>query len=216
MLTRSPSAIQLAHLSDPIVKELAALGQVRNFPRNTIIITEGDVSDSVYVILSGRVRVYVSNAEGTEMILDSHGPGEYIGEIAFDSQPRSASVITIEPTVCSIISRADFRQAIVRNPDIALQLIATLISRTRSATDNVKRLALLDVYGRVVQLLIKQAVEHEGQLVVREKLTQQDIASRVGASRDMVSRVLKDLVSGGYISIAQKIITIHRTPPTRW
>ena len=211
-----PSALQLSGITDPLVRELASHGQVRSFAKNAVIINEGDDSNSVFVILSGRVKVYSSDASGREIVYDDYGTGEYVGEMSLDGQPRSASVMTLEPTVCSTLNRDEVRKAISANPDIAIQLISTLIARARYATASVRNLALLDVYGRVARLLLDLAEEKDGVLAIPERLTQQDIGDRVGASRDMVSRIFKDLVAGGYIRIDHKIITILRKPPERW
>ena len=213
-MTASEQAIN--EIGDPMVRELALRGQVRAFPKNAVIINEGDRGDSLYVILTGKVKVYVSDDDGREMILDIYGPGDYVGEMALDGRPRSASVMTLEPTTCSVVMRDELRNAISANPDIAMGLIATLIDRARIATDNVKNLALMDVYGRVARLLLSLAKEEGGKLVVPERMTQQDIADRVGASRDMISRIFKDLTIGGYVTIENRTITIHRKPPARW
>jgi CRP/FNR family cyclic AMP-dependent transcriptional regulator len=213
-MTASEQAIN--EIGDPMVRELAKRGQVRTFPKNAVIINEGDRGDSLYIILSGKVKVYVSDDDGREMILDIYGPGDYVGEMALDGRPRSASVMTQEPTSCSVVTRDELRSAISANPDIAMALIATLIDRARIATDNVKNLALMDVYGRVARLLLSLAKEDGGKLVVPERMTQQDIADRVGASRDMISRIFKDLTIGGYVTIENRTITIHRKPPARW
>ena len=207
----------IAAIGDPMVREIAARGQTRSFPKNAVIINEGDRGDSVFVILSGRVKVYVSDNDGREMILDLYGAGDYVGEMSLDGQPRSASVMTLEPTLCSVVTRDALREAIAKNPDVAMALIARLIERARIATDNVKNLALMDVYGRVARLLLSLAKEQaDGKLIVPDKMTQQDIADRVGASRDMISRIFKDLTVGGYVSVVDRVITINRKPPQRW
>ncbi len=211
-----PSSVQLAGISDPLVRELATHGQVRSFAKNAVIINESDDSNTLFVILTGKVKIYSSDDSGHEIIYDDHGPGEYVGEMAFDGKPRSASVMTLEPTTCSTLNRDEVRRAIANNPDIAMQIISTLIDRARIATASVRNLALLDVYGRVAGLLLDLAEEKDGVLVIPERLTQQDIGDRVGASRDMVSRIFKDLMAGGYIRIDHKIITILRKPPERW
>jgi CRP/FNR family cyclic AMP-dependent transcriptional regulator len=136
--------------------------------------------------------------------------------MAMDGNPRSASCMTLEPTTFSVVARDPIREAIRANPDFALDMIAKVIDRARLATDNVKHLALLDVYGRVARLLLNMAVETDGKLVIPDKLTQQEIAERVGASRDMVSRIFRDLTQGGYISVENRIITINKKPPARW
>jgi CRP/FNR family cyclic AMP-dependent transcriptional regulator len=204
-------------LADPLVRDLARGGQVRSMPRNSVFIHEGERGDSLFVILSGRAKVFVADADGREMVLDIHGPGDYVGEMALDGQPRAASVMAMEPTVCSVLTRDALRAAIVANPDLAMSLIFTLIERMRIATEKVRNLALMDVYGRVARLLLSLAVEQpDGKLVVPERLTQQDIADRVGASRDMVSRIFKDLTTGGYVTVVDRQITINRKPPARW
>src|SRR5687767_13256438 len=193
----TPSAQQLQGITDSFTRELASLGRVRTYPKNTVFITEGDSSDSVFVILSGRVKIFISDSEGHEMILDTQGPGEYVGEMALDGKPRSASVMTLEPSTFSVASREPVREHIRHNPDFALDMISRIIDRARIATSSVKDLALLDVYGRVARLLLTLAVEKEdGKLAIPEKLTQQEIAERVGASRDMVSRIFRDLTAG--------------------
>lgn len=212
----APSPAQVNAIPDAFVKKLASLGRLRTYPKNTVFITEGDSSDSVFVVLTGKVKVFVADTEGHEMILDTHGPGEYVGEMALDGNPRSASCMTLEPTTFSVVARDPIREAIRANPDFALDMIAKVIDRARLATDNVKHLALLDVYGRVARLLLNMAVETDGKLMIPDKLTQQEIAERVGASRDMVSRIFRDLTQGGYISVENRIITINKKPPARW
>jgi CRP/FNR family cyclic AMP-dependent transcriptional regulator len=213
----APSATQLQAIPDPFTRSLAALGRVRTYPKNTVFITEGDSSDSVFVVLSGRVKVFISDTEGHEMILDMQGAGEYVGEMALDGKPRSASVMTLEPTTFSVVGRDPVREAIRRNPDFALDMISRIIDRARIATNSVKDLALLDVYGRVARLLLNMAVEApDGKLQIPEKITQQEIAERVGASRDMVSRIFRDLTAGGYIKVENRIVTINKKPPARW
>ncbi|HEY2629157.1 MAG TPA: Crp/Fnr family transcriptional regulator [Usitatibacter sp.] len=216
MTGESPSAAQLLAIADPFVRELAALGRLRSYPKNTVFITEGDSSDSVFVVLSGRIKIFLSDTEGHEMILDTQGPGEYVGEMALDGNPRSASVMTMETTTFAVVSRDPIREAIRRNPDFALDMISKIIDRARLATNSVKDLALLDVYGRVARLLLNMAVERNGKLEIPEKLTQQEIAERVGASRDMVSRIFRDLTAGGYITVESRHITINKKPPARW
>jgi len=216
MTGESPSAAQLQAISDPFVRELASLGRVRGYPKNTVFITEGDSSDSVFVVLTGKVKVFISDTEGHEMILDTQGPGEYVGEMALDGKPRSASVMTLEPSTFAVIARDPIREAIRQNPDFALEMISKIIDRARVATNSVKDLALLDVYGRVARLLLNMAVEKEGKPLITEKLTQQEIAERVGASRDMVSRIFRDLTAGGYITVENRFITINKKPPARW
>jgi CRP/FNR family cyclic AMP-dependent transcriptional regulator len=203
-------------LHEGLLGRIAAHGGVKKFPANAVIISEGDTSDSLYIILSGRVRVYSANEEGKEVVIAVHGPGEYVGEMALDGGERSASVMTTEPTTCSVVTGANLRQFIADYPDFALHLIHRLIRRVRQATGDVKSLALQDVYGRVVRLLEQLAVPDGSGRVIRERLTQQDISERVGSSREMVARILKDLAKGQYIVVASGRITILRELPSAW
>ena len=204
-------------IADARVRELARRGQLRSMPRGTVFIHEGERGDSLYVILAGQVKVFVADDDGREMVLDIHEPGDYVGEMSLDGRPRAASVITMEPTVCSVLSREVLRSAIAADPDVAMHLISTLIGRARAATENVRNLALMDVYGRVARLLLSLAAEQpDGRLVVAEKLTQQEIADRVGASRDMIGKLLKDLVAGGYLLVEDRQITILKKLPPGW
>jgi CRP/FNR family cyclic AMP-dependent transcriptional regulator len=204
-------------LSGEELETVAKHAVTKTFPRNTIVVNEGDISNSLYVIISGKVKVYLSDEEGKEIVINTHGPGEYFGELAlFDNQTRSASVITAEKTCLSIISKGAFENSVDRHPQIALKVIRGLVRRLRGATENVKSLALMDVYGRVARLLLQLAEERDGVLSIEEKLTQQDIADRVGSSREMISRILKDLKIGGYIDVQDKQITISETLPERW
>lgn len=205
-----------APLAQDTLRAIAATGVVRQFPKNAVLINEGEHGDSLFIVLSGKVKVFASNEAGKEVVIDFHGPGEYVGEMSLDGSPRSASVMTVEPTTCALVSRAHFREFVLAHPDFALHLIEMLIRRVRHTTESVKSLALSDVYGRLVRLLLSLAIDRDGRLVVPEKLTQQDIAERVGASRDMISRLMKDLVGGGYLAIEDRTITVLRKPPPGW
>ena len=200
------------------LKVLEGHATIRTYPRNTVVITEEDEATSaLYVVLSGQVKVFLSNEEGREIVVNMQGAGEHFGELALiDSAPRSASVMTTQKTKLAAISKPDFRKMLADHPDIALSLIRDLTGRVRVLSTNVKNLALLDVYGRVAKTLLSLAREHEGKLIVEERLTQQDIANRVGASSEMVARIMKDLIIGNYISINHKRIEINEKLPDRY
>jgi CRP/FNR family cyclic AMP-dependent transcriptional regulator len=204
------------HLNKDELRALSAQGVVKSYPKNAVIVNEGDETDSFYIIVGGRVKVFVSDEEGREIVLATQGPGDYFGEMVLDGGPRSASVMTLEPSRFAVIPKERFKDFLHSHPGFSVHLVEKLIGRTRTLTENVKSLALLDVYGRVARLLLEIAVEENGRKIVPDKLTQQDIASRVGASREMISRIFKDLTAGGYISIDKKRITIHKKPPRHW
>jgi len=205
----------LLSLAEQHINTLAEHGTVKAYPKNAVIISEGDRSDSLYVILSGKVKVYLADEEGKEMVLNTQGPGEYFGEIILDEGPRSASVMTLEPSKFSIVTREQFNQFLAQSPEVTLELVRSLIHRVRELTKKVSELALLDVYGRVRGLLLELATNQDGKLVV-ERLTQQDMASRVGCAREMISRILKDLRTGGYIKDDGERIIIVKKPPPKW
>ncbi|HEX2334366.1 MAG TPA: Crp/Fnr family transcriptional regulator [Burkholderiales bacterium] len=203
-------------VSDADLRALAERAGLRTYPKQAIIVSEGDETDSLYVVLSGRVKIYLADEHGKELILAIKGPGQYFGEMVLDGEPRSASVMTLEPSQFAILSRADFRAFLVTHAEVALQLIHNLIRVARGLNHSVRNLAMLDVYGRVARILLDLAVERDGKLVIPERLTQKDIAARVGASREMINRILRDLTAGGYVSVQDGRITINKAPPARW
>lgn len=206
-----------AGLSETDRDAINKLAVTRSYAKNTMIMCEGDLSDSLYIVLSGKVKVFLSDEEGKEVTLNTQGPGEYFGELAMlDEAPRSASVVTIEETKLAAVSKAAFDECLENNPKIALTLIRGLARRLRELTENVRNLALMDVYGRVARTLLDLAEEQDGKQVINQKLTQREIASMVGASREMVSRILRDLSVGGYITIENRVITINERLPSGW
>jgi len=204
-------------LSGAALAEIEQHGSIMSYPKNAIVINQDDQTCSLYVILSGGVKVYISGQDGREAVLNHQGAGDYFGDLALiDRQPRVASVMTTEPSRFMVISREAFMACLSRNPEIAINLIKPMTLRMRMLAKNVSNLALLDVYGRVARVLLEQAKEQESGEMVTAQLTQQQIADMVGASRAMVSRILKDLKLGGYISIDKKRISIHQKLPLRW
>lgn len=197
--------------------KLSALQELcvsRSYPKNTVIINEGDQANAMYICTQGKVKVYVSDENGREFVLSSMGPNEYFGELSLlDDDTRSASVITTEKSTFSILHKDDFSKMILNNPEIGLVLLRNLASRIRKLTDNVKTLALQDVYGRIRKTLLDLSTEKNGETIIEEKLTQQDIANRIGSSREMVARILKDLGTGGYIEIEKKQFRLLKKLP---
>lgn len=201
--------------------EMAALNAVcvtRNYSKNTVIINEGDFADSLFLIESGRVKVYCSDKSGKEFIMNTMDAGEYFGELALlDDERRSASVRTTEKAVFTIIYKEEFNRLLDEYPNLARTLIRNLTRRVRVLTEKVKSLALQDVYGRVAKVLTSLATcSHDDKFYIEEKLTQQDIADRVGASREMVARILKDLTIGEYISFEDRRIVINTKLPANY
>jgi CRP/FNR family transcriptional regulator, cyclic AMP receptor protein len=203
-------------LGQALLSQLAKRGVARTFRERTVLVTEGENTDALYIILEGRVRAYVSDASGREAVLSVMGPGEYFGEVALDEGPRSASVITLDPCRLIVVPRVEFAQFLEDHPEFAHHFINKLIQRIRTLTQSVRSLSLMDAYGRVARLLLESSVKEGALQFVPERLTQADIASRVGCSREMVSRIFKDLVTGGYIAIEPDRIVINRKPPAHW
>ena len=204
-------------LPEDAIQAVSSLATTRTYPKNTIIISEGDDSDSLYAVLSGKVKVYLSDDEGKEIIINILSSGDYFGELALlDDEPRSASVMTLEESKLAVLSKTAFEDCLAKNPQVALPIIKGLSVRLRNLTENVKSLALMDVYGRVARTLLDMAEQDGDVLVINQRLTQKEIASMVGASREMVSRILKDLSVGGYITIENKTITINEKLPPGW
>lgn len=198
------------------IENVASQTVIRQFPKNTVIVSQGDDTDSFYVILHGKVDVFLHNDKGKEIIINTLSEGESFGELApLGGIPRQASIITTEDSNFGIISRQVFMDTLLTNPTVSMRIIDLLIGRIQDLTEEVSSLALEDVYNRVVRVLYKHADE-VGEKLVTEKLTQQDIASRVGATREMVHRILKELKTGGYISIEGKHITIEKKLPPGW
>lgn len=201
----------------PANMTLAARGKHRTYRKGTIVIEEGDTGDSVYIILSGRIKVFSTDADGHEITYGVHGAGDYFGEMSLDGGPRSASVITMEQTECAVVSRSEVRKYMVDNPDFAFEMMVTAIGRAREATRIARGLALGGVYSRLVGFLEATATtQPDGSRMVEERLTQLEIASRIGSGREMVSRLMKDLEAGAYIGYLDRRIVLLKKLPQKW
>ena len=189
---------------------LTSLVGRKTFPRATTIISAGDTTDSLFVIISGRLKVMMSDDEGREVILAILNPGEFFGEMGLiDDHPRSATVVALEACELLSLSKRDFKKCLEDNFELAMTVMRGLVRRLREADKKIGSLALMDVYGRVARLLLEMSETVEGQKIVTKKLAKQDIAKMIGASREMVSRVMKDLQEGGYIETRGNTILIR-------
>lgn len=187
-------------LDDDCLQPLTHVATLRQIPRHTVVLHAGDRTDNIYFVLAGALKVQVSDEEGREVILSMLGPGELFGEMGvLDDHPRSATVLAVEQSEVVMIGKDDFKRCLVENPDVSLFIMRNLVKRLRLADRNIESLALLDVYGRVARLLLESADLVDGRKVVTHKLTKQDIAKMIGASREMVSRVMRDLTAQGLI-----------------
>ena len=211
-----PASDPLAVLPDGL-RLLARRGELKRYRKGHRLIQEGDHGDTLFIILSGRVRVYGSGDRDREITYGTYGAGEYLGEISLDGGPRSASVVTLEACDCAVITRQTLHQHIAEHPEFAFDLLTKVIRRARAATLSAKQLALNDVYGRLVLLLNELAVARpDGTRVITERLTHREMANRLGCSREMVSRLMRDVENGGYVEAAGSGWRLNRPLPTRW
>jgi CRP/FNR family cyclic AMP-dependent transcriptional regulator len=212
-----PVAADLVAALPAPLRDLAAMGVVRRFRANTTLIVEGDQGDTLFVILSGSLRIFCADPDGREITLAIYGPGDYVGEMSLDGGVRSASVCTEEASVCAVVSGQSLRQHLAANFEFSLELIRRLIRRTRLATESARSLALLDAYGRLVRLLDGLAVARaDGKRMVGQRLTHKNIAERIGCSRELVSRLLKDLQQGGYVALEAQHYVLMKKLPAKW
>lgn len=188
-------------LSDKTLNAVAQLALMRRFPRGHPVVLAGDRSDYVYMVLTGSLKVVVSDDNGREVILSILGQGELFGEMGmFGEQPRSATVVAVVPSDLVMLAKSDFRRLMHDNFEVAWRMMCNLADRLRNADRKIESLALMDVYGRVARLLIDMSEEVNGETLVVSKISKQDIAKMIGASREMVSRVMKDLSAEGLIA----------------
>jgi CRP/FNR family cyclic AMP-dependent transcriptional regulator len=203
-------------LNDAEFETLGALVKTRNFKKNTVIVTQGEESHSFYIVKSGRLRVFRDDEDGKEVILNDLKKASWFGELAIlASTTRSASVITLEATQLGVIAKHELVKLLNENSKLTLAIATFLAKRVIELTEDVSDLAMLDVYGRVARTLEKHANEEEGQLITG-RFTHQEIAAMVGASREMVSKILKELKIGGYIGLEGKRIILHKKLPKAW
>lgn len=205
-------------LANEDIEVVAALAVPKTVPKNTLLINEGDDSSSMYIIKAGKVNVTLSNEEGKEIILGTLYQGDHFGEISLlDGKPRSANIITLEKCELIILHKSGFYDLLIDKPLIAMGIIEYLCRRIRLITHSVQGLALLDIYGRLVRLLVELSEPNEnGERVVKIPLTHKDIALRVGSSREMISRIISELEKGEYLSINNRLIVIRKKFPSAW
>ena len=187
-------------LTEQQLDALAAGSARRSFPKGRTIVSEGEPSQSMYILLAGRAKVQRSDSEGKEVILAVLGSGEFFGEMSLiDDAPRSASVITLEPCEFMAVGKDAFKTMLSQSSEVSMAVMRGLVRRLREADKKIETLALLDVYGRVARVLLDFSENVGGERIVKNRLPRQEIAKMIGASREMVSRVMKGLELDGYI-----------------
>ena len=199
-----------AGLPEAQLDHIAKMAVLRQVPRHKMIVFVGAKTDSLFVIVSGSAKVLNRDAEGREVILSMLEAGECFGEMGLiDDSPRSADVVANEPCELLVISKADFTRALSENTELCLNIMKSLVLRLREANHKIESLALMDVYGRVAKLLLDNSEKENGVRTVKRKITKLDMAKMVGASREMVSRVMKDLEHRGFVRVESGRIVLN-------
>lgn len=198
---------ELARFSD-VIRE-------REYPKNSVILFEDDPGDALYIVSTGQVKVVLIGEDGREVILSVLGDGDFFGEMSLiDDEPRSAHVIAMKDSQLLVLRRDDFQSRLQETPTIALKLLKVLVQRLRRADEKIGGLVLLDVNGRVAQLLLDLAEESGGPRITR-RLTHHTIAQMIGSSRETVSRAMRELVERGTIEVSRREITIRQPEALR-
>ena len=206
----------LAGVPDREMELLAKKVQIRSFEKNTVVVSQGDDSTSMYLILSGQARVYTDDQDGRRLIINNLLEGDHFGELALLSEkPRSASVMTTETCKIAVMHRKDFLLCLDKDVNVNRSIMLYLVERVQRLTDDLSNLAMKDVYSRLVRYLMEKAEQTDG-LYKTGKLTHQEIADSIGASREMVSRLIGDLRDGEYIDSEGKHIVIKKKLPSAW
>jgi CRP-like cAMP-binding protein len=190
------------------LEKFAEVTREKSYPKGSVILFEDDPGDSLFVVRDGRVKVVLIGEDGREVILGVLGVGEYFGELSLiDDRPRSAHVIAMEDSNLLVLRREDFRKRVESSPSVAWSLLTELSRRLRRADDKIGGLVLLDVPGRIARLLLDLA-EESGTNAIEKTLTHQTIAQMIGASRETVSRAMKDFQDAGWITVERRRIAI--------
>ena len=200
-----------SNLAEQEISELEAIGQERSVAKNSVVINEGDDTDSLYIILKGKAYALRSDESGRQFIVNRFGPYDYFGEMSFfDRSARCATVMTKEKCTLMILPRNAFLNFAARHPEIYWNVIKALLEKLRKATQQIEELAFLDVYGRLARFLVEN---QNADGVIEEKLTQQELADMVGSSRETVNRIFNELVAGGYIVKEKGRLVIRKKLP---
>lgn len=200
-----------------LLANLEHLGELRSFEAGEVLIHEGDQSNQMYVLVAGKLKVFTDNPRGRELVYNTLSAGDYFGELALDGNPRSASVRALTAGQCVVISGDAVRTLAIANPDFVFQIVMKLIHLLRHSTRKLKSLALDDVYERVLALVEEEALLTDGLRHLPGTLTQQEIAKRIGSSREMVNHVFRDLIRGGFVEKRRRPgLVIRKELPRHW
>lgn len=199
------------------LQALAARGERRLVRRGVKLIVEGDLGDTLYIVLQGKLRAYTAGHDGRELTFAHYGPGDYVGEMGLDGSPRSANVEAVEASWVAVVHRPVLEQHLLEDPGFALELLSKVIGRARQASQSFRQIALNDVYGRLRALLESLTPpDAQGRRIADPAPTHLEISQHLGCSREMVSRVMKDLERGGYVAVGRKRVELLRPLPPKW
>lgn len=206
------------HLTEIQLQELADQTRELSFRKHAILMTEGDIGESMYVVKSGSVKVYVSDDDGHELVLYQQGIGAVIGDIALlDDEPRSASVSTLEPSTALMIGKQAFLGCLRQSPEMAINIIRSLTQRLRDATEGSRSLALDNVYRRLADKLQELSTQGDSEYPsLPKKYSHQELGNMIGASREMVGKVMAELIKGEYVELRDNRLHLLRKLPRNW
>jgi CRP/FNR family transcriptional regulator, cyclic AMP receptor protein len=194
------------------LRRFAEVTREKHYPKGSVILFEDDPGDSLFIVRDGRVKVVLVAEDGREVILGVLGVGEHFGELSLiDDQPRSAHVISMEDSSLLVLRRDDFRRRVQETPEVAWSLLIELSRRLRRADGKIGGLVLLDVPGRIAQLLLDFADESKSDRI-EKPLTHQTIAQMIGASRETVSRAMREFQDQGWIGVERRTIVLRDRP----
>ena len=214
--TPTPDPFDPIPMSDSL-RTLARRGELRRLRKGVQLITEGDRGDTLFIVLAGQLRAYSVGADGREVTYGVYGPGEYVGEMGLDGGLRSANVETQQPSLCALVTRATLESHLRQEPAFAFELLAKTTRLARAATLGMRQIALNDVYGRLKALLESLSTPSaEGQRWVDPAPSHLEMSQLLGCSREMVSRVMKDLERGGYVEVGRRRVGLRRALPAKW
>lgn len=209
-------SMKIDEVCPPPIAALARLGSLREFAPRSLVIEEGEIGDSLFVLIEGRIRIFSQDLDGRRFVIGTFGPGTLFGEGSLDGGPRTASVEAVSQLLCATVPYASVTASMTSDPAFAVTLLMELIVRSRATARRMKSLALDSVYQRLRILIDNQPSDANGMRQLGLDWSQQEIADRLGASRDMVAKIFRELTKGGYIRVGRKAIQVLKSLPKAW
>lgn len=218
MPSTNPAVVATTKTLSPAIQSLADAGVRRTYKKSAIILNEADEGDTIVILLEGSVRVYGTDGQGREVTYGNIDAPDYFGEMSLDGGPRSASIEAATACTCAVVTRERVRGLLATSPELAHELITKIIGRARAATNTVRSMALLDAYGRLREVLGELSAGGNTPYPHRVKAgtTHSSLAQRIGTSREMVSKILRDLEKGKYLRSEGRAIYLCKNLPEHW